>query len=202
MNDNNLVWQHYSVSRADRERLHGHKSAAIWLTGLSGSGKSSIANELAQQLQQKNYSVFVLDGDNVRHGLNRDLGFAAADRSENIRRVAEVAKLFVEAGVIVICAFIAPFAADRAKARALFAADDYVEIFCDCPLDVCQQRESKGLYQKAHAGQVPQFTGVSSPYQAPQQPDLVLNTARDSLADNVQIALDHLHQRQIFALAE
>ena len=164
------------VSRTERETLNGHKPAVLWFTGLSGSGKSTIANLVERQLYQMGVRTFLLDGDNVRHGLNRDLGFADADRVENIRRVGEVAKLFVEAGLVVICSFISPFRAERRMLRELLPEGDFIEIFVDTPLEDCMQRDPKGLYAKALKGEIANFTGVTSPYEAPQNPELVLPT--------------------------
>jgi bifunctional enzyme CysN/CysC len=171
----NIHRQALLVSRADHERLHGHKPAVLWFTGLSGSGKSTIANLVERQLHERGVRTFLLDGDNVRHGLNRDLGFSDAERVENIRRVGEVAKLFVEAGTIVLCSFISPFRAERRMVRELFAEDEFLEIFVDTPLDDCVQRDPKGLYAKALAGQIANFTGVSSPYEAPEAAELILD---------------------------
>ena len=171
----NIHRQALLVSRADHERLNGHKPAVLWFTGLSGSGKSTIANLVERELHERGVRTFLLDGDNVRHGLNRDLGFSDAERVENIRRVGEVAKLFVEAGTIVLCSFISPFRAERRMVRELFAEDEFLEVFVDTPLDDCVQRDPKGLYAKAIAGQIANFTGVSSPYEAPEAAELTLN---------------------------
>ena len=176
------------VSRTERETLNGHKPAVLWFTGLSGSGKSTIANLVERQLYQMGVRTFLLDGDNVRHGLNRDLGFADADRVENIRRVGEVAKLFVEAGLVVICSFISPFRAERRMLRELLPEGDFIEIFVDTPLEDCMQRDPKGLYAKALKGEIANFTGVTSPYEAPQNAELVLptnNLSPPQAADNV-----------------
>jgi len=164
-------------TRADHERLNGHKPAVLWFTGLSGSGKSTIANLVERQLHDRGVRTFLLDGDNVRHGLNRDLGFSDADRVENIRRVGEVAKLFVESGVIVLCSFISPFRAERRMVRELFAPGEFLEVFVDTPLEDCIKRDPKGLYAKALEGKIANFTGVSSPYEAPEDAELVLATA-------------------------
>jgi len=182
----NVVWHHATVTRARREAQNGHRGAIIWFTGLSGAGKSTLAHAVEEHLHQMGCRTFVLDGDNVRHGLCGDLGFSAADRVENIRRVGEVAKLFMEAGVIVLTAFISPFREDRNKVRAMVQPGEFVEIYCRCPVEVCEQRDTKGLYKKARAGEIGQFTGISSPYEAPDRPELVVNTSEKNLQDCVQ----------------
>lgn len=193
-----LVWHQASVTRDAREQRNGRRAVLLWFTGLSGSGKSTLAHAVEQRLHQLGASTFVLDGDNVRHGLCRDLAFSEADRMENIRRVAEVAKLFLEAGIITLAAFIAPFAADRARARALFAEADFLEIYCDCPLNVCEQRDVKGLYRKARAGAITDFTGISSPYEVPDAPELVVDT-RQTLEASVDVVLQLLQQCGVLA---
>jgi bifunctional enzyme CysN/CysC len=184
----NVHWQHLDVDRAARARIKGQSPRCAWFTGLSGSGKSTIANAVDRQLLAMGYHTYLLDGDNVRHGLNRDLGFTDEDRVENIRRVAEVARLMTDAGLIVLVSFISPFREERQMARELFAPGDFVEAFVDTPLDVCEQRDVKGLYRKARAGEIPHFTGISSPYEAPEAPELHLHTADasvDALAQQV-----------------
>ena len=182
----NVVWHHATVTRARREAQNGHRGAIIWFTGLSGAGKSTLAHAVEEHLHQMGCRTFVLDGDNVRHGLCGDLGFSAADRVENIRRVGEVAKLFMEAGVIVLTAFISPFRGDRNRVRTMVQPGEFIEIYCRCPVEVCEQRDTKGLYKKARAGEIGQFTGISSPYEAPDRPELVVNTSERSLQDCVQ----------------
>jgi len=182
----NVVWHHATVTRARREAQNGHRGAILWFTGLSGAGKSTLAHEVEEHLHRMGCRTFVLDGDNVRHGLCRDLGFSAEDRVENIRRIGEVAKLFMEAGVIVLTAFISPFRADRDKVRAMVHAGEFVEIYCQCPIEVCEQRDAKGLYKKARAGEIVQFTGISSPYEAPDKPELMVDTSRQSLDECVR----------------
>jgi adenylylsulfate kinase len=187
----NIVWHQGAVTRADREKMNGHKGCTVWLTGLSGSGKSTIAVELEKRLWDRGVRAYMLDGDNVRHGLNKNLGFSPADRTENIRRIGEVAKLFTEAGMVAITAFISPYRADRDQVRALVPPGDFVEVHVDCPLEVCEQRDVKGLYQKARAGQIPEFTGISAPYEPPLAAELTIRTetqppeasARQVLAD-------------------
>lgn len=182
----NVVWHHATVTRARREAQNGHRGAILWFTGLSGAGKSTLAHEVEERLHRMGCRTFVLDGDNVRHGLCRDLGFSAEDRVENIRRIGEVAKLFMEAGVIVLTAFISPFRADRDKVRAMVHAGEFVEIYCRCPIEVCEQRDAKGLYKKARAGEIVQFTGISSPYEAPDKPELMVDTSMQSLDECVR----------------
>lgn len=181
----NLHRQALSITREDRERLNGHQCKVIWFTGLSGSGKSTIANTLEKELHAQGKRTYILDGDNVRQGLNKDLGFTDADRVENIRRVAEVAKLMMDAGLIVMAAFISPFGAERQMARELIGEDNFIEVFVDTPLAVCEQRDPKGLYKKARSGQLPNMTGISSPYEPPAQPDLVINSTIISAEDAV-----------------
>jgi bifunctional enzyme CysN/CysC len=192
----NIHRQDVLVGRADHERLNGHKPAVLWFTGLSGSGKSTIANLVERELYERGVRTFLLDGDNVRHGLNRDLGFSDAERVENIRRVGEVAKLFVEAGAIVLCSFISPFRAERRMARELFAEGEFIEIFVDTPLEDCIARDPKGLYVKAQAGQIANFTGVSSPYEAPEAAELVIHTHGEDPADAARIVVDELVKRE------
>ena len=184
------------VSRGDREQLLGQQGSTIWLTGLSGSGKSTIAKELEKQLTAQGRLAFILDGDNIRHGLNRDLGFSAADRTENIRRVAEVAKLLADAGVIVITAFISPLITDRRNAREIVGSERFVEVFVDTPIDVCEARDPKGLYQKARAGDIPQFTGVSAPYEAPVTPEITVSTPGRSPAECAAELADFLAKKR------
>jgi bifunctional enzyme CysN/CysC len=191
----NIHRQDVLVGRADHERLNGHKPAVLWFTGLSGSGKSTIANLVERELYERGARTFLLDGDNVRHGLNRDLGFSDAERVENIRRVGEVAKLFVEAGTIVLCSFISPFRAERRMVRELFADGEFIEIFVDTPLEDCIARDPKGLYVKAQAGQIANFTGVSSPYEAPESPELVIPTHGRDPADGARAIVDELLKR-------
>ncbi len=193
----NTVWHHATVTRARREALNGHKSVILWFTGLSGAGKSTLAHAVEEKLHQLGCRTFVLDGDNVRHGLCGDLGFSAQDREENIRRVGEMAKLFIEAGEIVLTAFISPFRSDRAKVRGLVPHGDFLEVYCHCPLDICEQRDVKGLYRRARAGEIKDFTGISSPYETPENPELVVNTSRYNLEECVDQVLSLLRERTI-----
>jgi adenylylsulfate kinase len=191
----NIVWHAGMVTRADREALSGHRGCTIWMTGLSGSGKSTIAVALEKALWDRGVRAFVLDGDNVRHGLNRDLGFSPEDRNENIRRIGEVAKLFTEAGVINATAFISPYRADRDQVRRIMNDGDFIEVFVDCPLEVCEQRDPKGLYKKARAGQIPEFTGISAPYEPPERPEITLSTGRESEAESLGRIIAYLETR-------
>jgi len=188
----NIVWHEGNVTKTDRERISGHRGCTVWMTGLSGSGKSTLAVALEKALWDRGVRSFVLDGDNIRHGLNKDLGFSPEDRNENIRRIGEVAKLFTEAGVINATAFISPYRADRDQVRALMPGGDFIEVYVDCPIEVCEQRDPKGLYKKARAGQIPEFTGVSAPYEPPQTPELTLKTAELSEEQALQELLDFL----------
>jgi adenylylsulfate kinase len=191
----NIVWHSGTVTRADRETLAGHKGCTIWMTGLSGSGKSTLAVALEKVLLDRGIRSFVLDGDNVRHGLNKDLGFSPADRNENIRRIGEVAKLFTEAGLINVTAFISPYRADRDQVRKIMAAGDFIEVFVSCPVAVCEQRDPKGLYKKARAGQIPEFTGISAPYEEPDKPELTIHTDREKEGESLAIILNYLEER-------
>ena len=192
----NIVWHKGAVTRADREQLNGHRGCIVWLTGLSGSGKSTIAVELEKRLWDRGVRAYILDGDNIRHGLNKNLGFSPADRTENIRRIGEVAKLFTEAGMVAITAFISPYRADRDQVRALVAAGDFVEVLVDCPLEVCEQRDVKGLYQKARAGQIPEFTGISAPYEPPLEPELTILTATQDVDASAAQILAYLERQR------
>jgi adenylylsulfate kinase len=187
-----IVWHPTSITKTDRQRLNQHKSCVLWFTGLSGSGKSTLANEVEMELHELGVRTFLLDGDNIRHGLNKDLGFSDEDRIENIRRIGEVSKLFVESGQMVLTAFISPFQSDREQARQLFPAGEFIEIYVKCPLHVCEIRDPKGLYKKARNGEVPNFTGIDSPYEVPEEPELVIDTEANSLKQSVQAVLDYL----------
>lgn len=188
----NVVWHESKVRRAHREALNSHKSAILWFTGLSGAGKSTLAHAVEERLHQMKCRTFVFDGDNVRHGLCADLGFSTEDRVENIRRVGEMTKLFLEAGVIALTAFISPFRSDRAKVRALVPEGEFIEVYCDCPLSICESRDVKGLYKRARAGKIKNFTGISSPYETPKDPELVVDTGGESLEASVAIVVDYL----------
>jgi len=193
----NVVWHNATVTRARREAQNGHRGAIIWFTGLSGAGKSTLAHAVEEQLHQQGCRTFVLDGDNVRHGLCGDLNFSAEDRVENIRRVGELAKLMMEAGVIVLTAFISPYRADRQRVRSMAAHGDFIEIYCDSPIEICEQRDVKGMYKKARAGQIKEFTGVSAPYEAPENVELTVDTGRKELSECVTQVLEELTGRCI-----
>ena len=191
----NITWHSGQVERADREKLLGQKGVTVWLTGLSASGKSTIAVAAEAALVQRGHLAYVLDGDNVRHGLNKNLGFSPEDRTENIRRIGEVAKLFAETGVIVLTSFISPYRADRDSARELHGDGDFLEVFVDADVATCEQRDPKGLYKKARAGEIPEFTGISAPYEAPEKPELVLDTAKLSVEESVAELVGHLEKQ-------
>jgi adenylylsulfate kinase len=193
----NVVWHHATIDRAMREKMNGHKSAVLWFTGLSGAGKSTLAHAVEDRLHRRNCRTFVLDGDNIRHGLCGDLGFSDDDRVENIRRIGEVSKLFVEAGVIALTAFISPFRADRDRVRGLVMHGDFMEIYCKASLEVCEERDVKGLYKKARAGEIKAFTGISSPYEEPENPELVVETDKLSLDESADLVLELLRERGI-----
>ncbi|MED1953272.1 adenylyl-sulfate kinase [Brevibacillus centrosporus] len=193
----NIVWHPTTVTKEDRQKRAGHKSCVIWFTGLSGAGKSTLANAVEHELHQRGVASYVLDGDNIRHGLNRGLGFSAEDRKENIRRIGEVAKLFVDAGVITLTAFISPYLEDRALARSLVAEGEFIEVYVKCSLEECERRDVKGLYEKARKGEIGQFTGISSPYEEPIAPELVIESGTLSVEQSVATVIDYLHQRGI-----
>jgi adenylylsulfate kinase len=197
----NISWHASQVERRDREALVGQRGVTIWLTGLSGSGKSTIAVAAERALVSRGHLAFVLDGDNVRHGLNKNLGFSPEDRSENIRRIGEVSKLFTEAGVIVFSSFISPYRSDRDTARALMEPGDFVEVYVDASLDTCEERDVKGLYKKARAGEIPEFTGISAPYEAPESPELILDTNRQSVEESVSQLIEFLDAKGYLAPA-
>lgn len=191
----NIQWHHAVVTRARREGLNNHKSFILWFTGLSGAGKSTLAHRVEEILFERGCRTYVFDGDNVRHGLCADLGFSVEDRHENIRRIGEMSKLFIEAGVIALTAFISPLRADRQMVRSLVQDGDFIEVFCDAPLEVCEGRDVKGLYQKARQGLIPDFTGISSPYEAPNAPELTVHTGRDGLEACAQQVIAFLEAR-------
>ncbi len=193
----NVVWHHATVTRSRREALNGHRSVIIWFTGLSGAGKSTLAHALEEQLHQRGCRTYVFDGDNVRHGLCGDLGFSVTDRRENIRRIGEMAKLFLDAGGIALTAFISPMREDRERVRALVAEGDFIEVYCHCSLEVCEQRDVKGLYRRARSGEIKEFTGISSPYEPPQHAELVLDTGAITLEESVAQVIDLLLARGV-----
>ena len=196
---NNLTWFNGYVSREAREKLHGHKGAAVWFTGFSASGKSTIAHHLEKMLHNMKCSTYVFDGDNVRHGLCQDLGFTPEDRSENIRRIGEMVKLFVDAGIIAITAFISPYRKDRDRIKKIVGEDRFFEIYVDCPLEVCAGRDKKGIYSKAKAGLIKEFTGVSAPYEPPDEPCVVIASDQLTPIQAAQKVLEVLQQKNILA---
>ncbi len=195
----NIVWHNGHVDRAARAELLGQRGATVWLTGLPSSGKSTVAFTVEHELVRRGRPAYVLDGDNIRHGLNKNLGFSAEDRAENIRRIGEVAKLFADAGFVVLASFVSPYAADRDGVRAAHAQSDlpFVEVFVDTPVGECEKRDPKGLYAKARAGQIKGFTGVDDPYEPPADPELVLDTTRLSVAEAAEAVIDALRQRGV-----
>lgn len=191
----NIRVYHPTITKSDRQRLNRHGSVILWFTGLSGSGKSTLAYQLEEDLFKKGVRTYVLDGDNIRTGLNKNLGFSAEDREENIRRIAEVAKLFIDAGIVVLTAFISPYRKDRAIARTLVGADEFVEIYVKCPLEICRQRDTKGLYKKASLGILKQFTGIDAPYEEPEHPDIVIETDTMSIERSVKRIIEFLEKK-------
>lgn len=192
-----IVWHNATVTRARREELNGHRSVVVWFTGLSGSGKSTLAHTVEEQLHQRGCRTFVFDGDNVRHGLCSDLGFSPEHRAENIRRIGEMAALFVQAGIISLTAFISPFRKDREAVRALIGDRDFVEVYCECPLEVCERRDTKGLYRRARKGEIKEFTGISAPYEVPENPDLTVDTVNTALTRNADAVVALLERKGI-----
>jgi adenylylsulfate kinase len=194
MNEN-LIRHTHPISKSDRLKNNGHQAKVIWLVGLSGSGKSTLAGNIETVLHQKGYKTYLLDGDNVRLGLNNDLGFSSKDRTENIRRIAEVARLFNEAGIIVLSAFISPLESDRNQARELIGVENFIEIFVHCPLHICEKRDVKGLYAKARKGLIPNFTGIDAPFENPKQPNLTISTEEEAPAASLKKLLDFIEPK-------
>ena len=193
----NITWHETSISKENRREKNGHGSCALWFTGLSGSGKSTIANAVSNELFRQGISEYVLDGDNIRHGLNKDLGFSDYDRTENIRRIGEVAKLFVESGKVVTTAFISPFRSDRDQVRALFEQGEFIEVFVQCPIEECERRDPKQLYAKARRGEIKDFTGIDSPYEAPEQPEITLHSDQVTIEEAVEQVLTYLREKNM-----
>jgi adenylylsulfate kinase len=193
----NIVWHDSSITKEDRRKQNNHSSFVLWFTGLSGSGKSTIANALAKELYERNIRIYVLDGDNIRNGLNRDLSFSDEDRTENIRRISEVSKLFVDNGTVVLTAFISPFLQDREKAKEIVSEEEFIEIFVSCPIEECEKRDPKGLYSKARKGEIPDFTGIDSPYEEPVSPALTIHTNDQSISECVDVILTYLQSRNL-----
>jgi adenylylsulfate kinase len=190
----NITWHQADVTKEDRERLNGHKAVVLWFTGLSGSGKSTLAHAVENALYGRGVRTYVLDGDNIRHGLNKNLGFSPEDRTENIRRIGEVARLFIDAGVIAMTAFISPYRDDRDKAREIAGDGNFVEIYVKADLEVCESRDPKGLYKKARAGQIAEFTGISAPYEEPTNAEIVVDTGKASLEECAETVLSYLRE--------
>ena len=194
MKSSNIIYHQATVTQQRRNKLNNHKSVVLWFTGLSGSGKSTLAHALEEKLFNMDYRTFVLDGDNVRHGLNSNLDFSVDDRTENIRRISEVSKLMLEAGLIVMTAFISPFKKDRNEARSLISHDNFIEIYCKASLETCEKRDVKGLYKKAREGKIKNYTGIDSPYEAPENPQLTIDTDKETLNESVSKILNYLEK--------
>lgn len=190
-----VIPQIHDVNAEMRAELNGHKPLVLWFTGLSGSGKSTVANAVEKVLHERKTRTYILDGDNVRRGLNNDLDFSESGRVENIRRIGEVANLMLDAGLVVLTAFVSPFKSDRDKVRQTVGAENFVEVFVDCPLEVCESRDVKGLYKKARAGEIPDFTGISSPFEAPENPEIHLHTDTEELAESVAKVLSFIEKK-------
>jgi adenylylsulfate kinase len=188
----NVEWYNAKITKEDRQKLNNHKSCVLWFTGLSGAGKSTLATEVERELYKYGIRTYVLDGDNVRHGLNKNLGFSPEDRKENIRRIGEISKLFVDSGLFAITAFISPYREDRDMVRSIHPIGEFIEIYVKCSIDVCEQRDPKGLYKKARQGEIKDFTGISAPYEEPEQPELVIETDKQGIEISVQQVITHL----------
>ncbi len=193
----NIVWHQAHVVKEDREKKFGYRGVILWFTGLSGSGKSTLAHEVERILFERGIHTYVLDGDNIRHGLNKDLGFSPEDREENIRRIGEVAHLFAQAGVVAMTAFISPYKKDRDQVRSLAASGEFVEIYVKCSLEACEKRDTKDLYKKARAGQIPEFTGISAPYEEPDHPQLIVETDKEDLQESTRKVIRYLEAKGI-----
>jgi adenylylsulfate kinase len=193
----NITWHEGQVTKKDRERLGGHKGVVVWFTGLSGSGKSTLAREIERRLHERGCRSYVLDGDNIRHGLNKNLGFSPEDREENIRRIGEVARLFADAGLVAMTAFISPYVKDRGAARALNGEGEFIEVYCRCSIEECEKRDTKGLYKKARAGQLKEFTGVDAPYEEPPRPELLIDTDKEPIDGAAAKIMSYLEEMNI-----
>ena len=196
-NSGNIKWHNLTIDRNELEKMRGHKGMVLWFTGLSGSGKSTLANALNEVLHRDGLSAYILDGDNIRHGLCKDLGFSDKDREENIRRIGEVANLFMNAGIITITAFVSPFIRDRNKVREIIGSKDFIEVYCAADIDVCEKRDTKGLYKKARLGDIKNFTGISSPYEAPENPEIIVDTGALDLKGSVEKIINYLKNREL-----
>ncbi|QDP40880.1 adenylyl-sulfate kinase [Radiobacillus deserti] len=199
-NLNHIVWHESEISKSDRRQLNQHKSALLWFTGLSGSGKSTLSVELEKVLFEKGIHTYRLDGDNVRHGLNKDLGFSPNDREENIRRIGEVSKLMVDAGLFTLAAFISPFREDRNRIRNLLDDHEFIEVYVQASVEVCEQRDPKGLYKKARSGIIKDFTGIDAPYEEPANPEIIIDSETQTVHQSVQVIVDYLEQKQLIYL--
>lgn len=195
----NITWHNAIITKEEREQLLGQKGVTLWFTGLSQSGKSTLTTEVEKRLYERGYLTYILDGDNIRHGLNRNLGFSPEDREENIRRIGEVAHLFSQAGIINMTAFISPYRADRKRARDLAKEGEFIEIFCKCSLDACEERDQKGLYKKARSGEVPEFTGISAPYEEPDNPEILIETDKEGIEQGVSKIISYLEKKGFIA---
>lgn len=201
MNATNITWHENNVRKEDRQQLNGHKSAVLWFTGLSGAGKSSLSVMVEKELFERGIRTFVLDGDNIRHGLNKNLGFSPEDRQENIRRIGEVSKLLVDAGVMTLSAFISPYQKDRDMVRDLVEDEEFIEIYVKCDLEECEKRDPKGLYKKARSGEIKGFTGIDAPYEVPENPEIVVETDKQSLEESVQQVLRFLEKKGLIIVS-
>ncbi|MCR8848738.1 adenylyl-sulfate kinase [Rossellomorea sp. SC111] len=197
MNQKNITWHEGKVQKANRQHLNGHKSALLWFTGLSGSGKSTISVEVEKKLHELGLHTFRLDGDNIRRGLNRDLAFSEEDRTENIRRIGEVSKLFVDAGILTLAAFISPFKEDREFVRSLLSNEEFIEIYVQASIETCAGRDPKGLYEKVRKGELKNFSGIDSPYEIPESPEIVIDTENQSIDESVLRIVNHLKNKRL-----
>ena len=198
--EKNIKWHNLTIDRNKLEEMRGHKGIVLWFTGLSGSGKSTLANAVNEVLHLDGLSTYVLDGDNIRHGLCKDLGFSDADREENIRRIGEVANLFMNAGIITITAFVSPFIRDRSRAREIIGSNDFIEVYCSAGIDICEKRDTKGLYKKARLGEINDFTGISSPYEIPVNPEIIVDTGSLDLKASIKKIIDYLKENNLINL--
>ncbi|MGM0876159.1 MAG: adenylyl-sulfate kinase [Bacillota bacterium] len=190
-----IKWHKTTVTKQDRQIIKGHKSVVVWLTGLSGSGKSTIANHVEKELLNQGVHTYLLDGDNLRHGINHNLGFSKEDREENIRRISEIAKLFIDAGIVILIAVISPYKKDRDKARQKFNKDEFIEVYVKCSLEECEKRDPKGLYKKARSGEIKNFTGITQDYEEPINPDIIIDTSKQSISTSVRQLKNYLLKR-------
>jgi adenylylsulfate kinase len=195
----NITWHQADITKADREKQNGHKAVVLWFTGLSGSGKSTLAHAVENALHAAGCRTYVLDGDNIRHGLNKNLGFSPADREENIRRIGEVASLFTQAGVVALTAFISPYRVDRDKAREIAGEGNFIEVYVKCSVEVCEGRDTKGLYKKARAGEIKEFTGISAPYEEPDKAELIVDTGAEGLEESAEKVLAYLRKKGVIS---